>query len=285
MKLSMSDFLKNIVILSMIAISLFMVSKTCFAAQSEKQLDGIKTLEQDKVHKYDLNGDGKEEKIQYKTSVNDEKYTVSIQLYINDKLYMSRKDPGFHYTLQLCDLDNSDNYLDLYGYATTDNACISYSFFARYDENNQYNAIEFSLQNVAKHFETNRYSLETLDGDGTFYFMIDTPIYSKAIGCYYCYVPFQLKNNKISPVAVKTYAFNKSSKKYKFKAAKKFSVYNKVSSKKVVYVVKKGEILSFNKLYVTKSGKAYFRIVNSKGKTGWMKSNQENLFVEHPTWG
>ena len=89
----------------------------------------------------------------------------------------------------------------------------------------------------------------------------------------------------ISCVPAKTYAFRKSSKEYQYKAAKSFSVYTTVGSKKVTYTVKKGDMVTFNSLYVTNTRKAYFRIVNSKGKTGWIKSTQENLFVEYPAWG
>jgi len=285
MKLRVSNFLKSALLLSMLAISLLMVSQTCFAAQSAKELDGITTLEKDKVYEYDLNGDGKKEKLQYKIAVDDENFTVSFKLYINNRLCMSRKDHGFSYTLQLCDLDKNDNYLDLYGYGTMESDCISYSFFARYDKNNRYNEIKFSPNKLIKHFNTVRYSLAALHGDGKFDLIIDTPIFSKAIGCYYCYVPFQLKNNVISGTSAKTYAFNKFSRQYQFKAAKSFSVYDKVDSKKVVYTVKNGARVTFDSLCVTASGKAYFRIVNSKGNTGWIKSDQENLFVECPSWG
>ncbi|MBP1754303.1 MAG: hypothetical protein H6Q59_701 [Firmicutes bacterium] len=272
-------------LLCMFIVSLLAGSKTCFAAQSENELEGITTLEKDKVYEYDLNNDGKSEKIQYKIILNDEKFTVTLKLYINDKLCMSRKDHGFSYTLQLVDLDKNDNYLDLYGYGTMESDCISYSFFARYDENNQYHAIKFSPKELTNNFNTTRYSLGALDGDGKFDLIIDTPIFSEAIGCYICYVPFQLKDNVISCVPAKTYAFNKSSKEYQYKAAKSFSVYATVGSKKVVYTVKKGDMVTFNSLYVTKSGKAYFRIVNNKGKTGWIKAAQENIFVEYPAWG
>jgi|GEM_PF-1895978 len=272
-------------LLFMFIVSLLMGSKTFFAAQSEKELEEITTLEKDKVYDYDLNSDGKPEKIQYKLTLDDEKFTVTLKLYINDKLCMSRKDHGFSYTLQLVDLDKSDNYLDLYGYGTMESDCISYSFFARYDENNQYHATKFSPKELTNNFISTRYSLGALDGDGKFDLMIDTPIFSEAIGCYICYVPFQLKDNVISCVPAKTYAFNKFSKEYQYKAAKSFSVYATVGSKKVAYTVKKGEMVTFHSLYVTKSGKAYFRIVNTKGTTGWIKSTQENLFIEYPAWG
>jgi hypothetical protein len=49
--------------------------------------------------------------------------------------------------------------------------------------------------------------------------------------------------------------------------------------------VKKGATVTFDTLYVTGTGTAYFRIRNSKGKTGWIRPEQVNLFVEYPAWG
>lgn len=279
----MKNYLKSGLLVTVFAISLLASFNTSFSAQSVRGFDGIKTLEKDKVYEYDLNGDGEKEKLKYTVVEDEAAYTVYLKLYINNKLCMSRKDKGLAYTLQLCDLDKKDNYLDLYGYGTMDSGGISYSFFARYDKNNQYKYVNFKPNKIIKNYDA--YSLELLHGNGKFDMMVDTPVHSDAIGRYYCYVPFQLKNNVISAVSTQTYAFNKFSSQYKYKAAKVFSVYDKAGSNKVAYKVKTGEKVTINALCVTTSGKAYFRVVNSKGKTGWIKSDLKNIFVERPEWG
>lgn len=272
-------------IICMLSIVMLMGSKLCFAAQSGDISDKIITLKGDTIYYYDLNGDGNKEKIQYKYTTNDDEYTVRIKLYINDKLYMNRQDHGFAYTIRLCDLNKKDNYLDLYGYATMESDCIGYSFFAQYSKDNVYHYKTFTPNKLSGKFDTARYSLASIDGDGKFKLIIDTPIFSDAIGCYYCYVPYQLKNNKFSKISSKTYTLSQYSKKYKYKAKKVFSAYEKAGSNKVVYNVKKGNKVTFEKMYVSKSGKVYFRMINSQGKKGWIKSTQKDLFSVLPMWG
>lgn len=82
-----------------------------------------------------------------------------------------------------------------------------------------------------------------------------------------------------------TFTLSKYSKTFKYKAAKEFSVYKKAGSKTVAYKVKKGDTVTFDKMYLSKSGKAYFRMINSKGKKGWIQADQKNLFTELPAWG
>jgi hypothetical protein len=260
-------------------------AQTCLAAQTENETDKIITLEKDTAYEYDLNGDGTAEKILYKVTTNDDKYTVAIKLYINDKLCMSRQDHGFNYTIQLFDLNQKDNYLDLYGYATMESDCINYSFFAQYSKDNIYKYNTFKPKKLLGKLNSIRYSLSSIDGDGKFKLIIDTPIFSDAIGCYYCYVPFQLQNNKFSKVSTKTYTLTQYSQQYKYKAKKSFSVYDKAGSSKVVYNVKKGDKVTFDKFYISKSGKVYFRIINSQGKSGWIRSAQKDLFTVLPMWG
>lgn len=285
MKLRRSCIIKGTILVSILAISLLIKPDICFAAQTGNKPEGISELKKDTVYQYDLNGDGKAEKIQYKVIVDDENFTAALKLYINDKLYLSRKNNGFTYTIKLCDIDKNDNYMDLYCYATMESDCIDDAFFIQYDGEKLINMVKFPPKAEAKDFNTNRFSIEKIEDDGKLTICVDTPVFSDAIGCYYCYVPYQLKNNIITRLSAKAYSLNKYSKKYQYKVKKSFSVYDKVGSKTVVFKVNKGEIVTFDQLYLTKANKAYFRIVNHSGKTGWIKSDQEGLFSILPMWG
>jgi hypothetical protein len=245
----------------------------------------IEILNKDTVYEYDLNGDGVTEKLQYELSGNEDDYKTIIKLYINDKLCLTKEDSGFSFGVRLLDLDQSDHTLDLFIFTSIESDCVKNAFFARYDGEKLYHYKDFEIDKLAKGFNTYRYSIARLDGDGKFTIIIDTPIYSPAIGCYYCYMPLQLKDNAISVLPVKSYTLTEGSSTYQYKAAKNFSVYESVGSKKAVFKVKKGAIVTFHKMYVSKSGKVYFKLRNSKGKTGWIKSDQENLFVMFPAWG
>lgn len=283
MKQRSSWLMKEMLILGVFFIFILIRPDTCFADQAGSKPEGIMELKKDTVYEYDLNGDGKAEKLQYKVTVDDVNYTAALELYINDKLYLSRKDYVLNYTIDICDINKSDNYLDLYCYSTVDDGCIYDGFFARYDGEKLIDKVKFPLKTETK--DISRFSLDKTDGNGKFTVCMDTPVFSYTIGCYYCYVPYQLKNNKITRVPVNTYSFNKYSKNYKYKVKKSFSVYDKAGSKTVAFKVNKGEKVTFDQLYLTKYKKAYFRIRNHNGKTGWIKSEKKNLFSILPMWG
>lgn len=285
MKLRWSWFIKGTMLLSFLTIIVLTKPDLCLASQSGNELVGITNLKKDTAYKYDLNGDGKTEKIKYKVNINEEKFSASIKLYVNDKLIMSRKTQGFYYSLNLCDIDKRDGYIDIYCFATMESGCINDAFFVRYDGEKLINMVKFPPKSESKDFNTIRFSIEKTAGDCTFIACVDTPVFSNTIGCYYCYVPYQLKNNKIARLSEKTYLLTDDSKKYQYKVKKGFSVYDKAGSKTIAFKVKKGEKVTFDQIYLTKSNKAYFRIVNHKGKKGWIKSDQEGLFYNLPMWG
>ncbi|BCN30771.1 hypothetical protein [Anaeromicropila herbilytica] len=285
MKLKLNNWVRVTVLLSFLALLLIIKPNTIKAAQSESKPNGITELKANTKYEYDLNGDGKTEEVLYKLTTNDDKYTVTLKLYINDKLCLTRTSHGFDYTINICDLNKDDNYLDLYGSARMESDCISDSFFTQYNGEKLINLIKFQPEKIYKKFNAARYSLGKIDGNGKFTLVTDTPIYSNAIGCYYCNVPYQIKDNKISKISANTYTLAKFSKDYTYKAKKSFSVYSTVGGKKVVYTVKKNDKVTFDQIYVTKAGKVYCRIINNKGIKGWIKSDQEGLFMNTPAWG
>lgn len=285
MKLKGSNYVKGILFLSILAMGLFLAAGKSFAAQKTSELDGVKILDKDTVYEYDLNGDGRADTIQYKITENEEKHTATIKLYINKKLCLTKTDDGLFFRVFILDLYKNDKHLDLFIHTGMESDGVKNAFFLQYDGTKVVNKIKFDIDKLTKNFATYRYSLEKTDGKGGFTAAIDTPVYSKAIGCYYCYVSFTLKDNKISLVPANTYTLIKFSREYTYKAVKSFSAYEKAGSGKAVYRVKKGDKVTFDKLYISKAGKAYFRMINSKGSKGWINSDQENLFAELPLWG
>jgi hypothetical protein len=251
---------------------------------TDNQLNGITNLEKEKAYYYDLDGDGKADKIMYQYTGNDNDYNVSWKLYINDKLCISKKTNGFCCNVQICDLDTSDSYLDLFITTRGDSDGILYSSFARYKDE-AVSEITGLKQLAPKGFDFYRYGLYKVNGDGTFVISADTPVYSDAIGCYICDITFQLKDNTLSLVPDKAYALNQVSKNYKYKVKKSFSVYKDAGSKQVLFQVKKGEKVTFDQFTVGKSGKVYFNLKNSKGKTGWIPSKSKDLFSNCQYWG
>jgi hypothetical protein len=184
-----SDFMKfkRIITIMICMVLLFSTLPTAPKIHAESitdnRLSAVTTLEKDKTYYYDLNGDGTPDKIMYQFTENDDEYSVSFDLYINDKLCISKKTDGFSCIIQICDLDTSDTYLDLYVTTRGDSDGIIYSSFARYDGETVREVPGFT-ENAPKGFIFYRYGLNKINGDGTFTLSVDTPISSNAIGCY-----------------------------------------------------------------------------------------------------
>lgn len=249
-----------------------------------KSTTSIRTLEKDKKYKFDLNCDGKVEEIYFQVTANDEDWEATFKLFINGKLHLTKKERGFGYYVQLCDIDTKDNYLDLFVINQMESDCSDYAAFMRYD-GNKINEITGLKENIAnKNLSLFRYSLGTVKGDGTFTLLVDSPIFSETIGCYNCFLPYQIKNNKITSVKQKTFALHKYSREYKYKAKKSFQAYKSAGSKSVAFTVKKGTQVTFDRIYVTPAGKLYVRAVSS-GKSGWISGDIKDLFIERPLWG
>lgn len=263
-----------------------------------------KTLEQGKEYYFDLNGDGKNEKIKYVTKVkdSDSDFFDSVSLFINDKNVYTKKltDTWAKYTV--LDIDSSDKALDLNLQIGGYSDCMDYSSFQRW---NGTTITEYDTnKNKALNY-TREYSFSNVKGNGRFNIVVDTP-YSLPIGCFYANIPLKLQNNKIT-TTTGTYNLVGISKKYKYKARNSIKVYKKASKKsKVKFKIKKGEKIKIIKIKPTKNvakrpqGKygeekpinAYAYVKTKSGKKGWiyLSKNKSSwgknmMFKQVPGWG
>lgn len=275
MKRKISHLFGSTLLCSILAINTLATPKISFAAQ-ESVPEGIVTLKNNTLYKYDLNGDDKVDDVKCKFTYDEGNGNTTLKLYINNKLSLTRKTSCDGFDVKVCDLDKNDKYLDLFICEDAANDCVMNSFFTRYNGKALNPKVAFTPKEILKkNMDANHYELVKLAGNGKFYIRNYTDC--DAIGSFNCYRAFQLKDNAITAVPVNTYKLLTIADKYK--AAKSFQAYEKAGSKKVVYTVKKGNEVTFDELYISKSGKAYLRMKNANGKTGWIKSDQKNLFV------
>ena len=274
MKRKISQLIGSTLLCSILAINMLATPNISFAAQ-ESNPEGIEYLKNDTLYQYDLNGDDKVDEIKVKELTSDEGITT-LKLYINSKLCLTRKSDAGGFGVQVCDLDKNDNYLDLFIAVYPGNDYVMNAFFTRYNGKTLDTKVTFAFKDIInKDRNGGSYKIVKLAGNGKFY--INDYTDCDTIGSFHCYMPFQLKDSAITFVPEKTYKLLTITDKYK--AAKSFQAYEKAGSKKVVYTVKKGNEVTFDKLYISKSGKAYLRMTNSKGKTGWIRCDQKGLFT------
>lgn len=285
MKSKKNYYAKVMLYLSILVAAIFLKPGNCSAADKDSKLEGIKLLKGNTAYEYDLNGDGKTDTIKFKVTENELEHTATLKLYINNKLCLTKKDDGLSFGIYILDLNKKDNHLDLFIHTTMESDCSKNVFFAQYDGKNIVNKIPLNFDKLAKDISIYRFSLEKTDGAGKITLLVDTPVYSKATGCYLCYISYNVKDNKISMVPADTYTLSKYSREYQYKAVKAFTAFSETDLKKLAFKVKKGDKVTADKIYISKTGNLYFRITDNKGNKGWIDSNQENLFAEFPSWG
>lgn len=274
MKRKINHLVRSTLLCSILAINMLATPNISLAAQKSDP-EGIEYLQNDTIYKYDLNGDDKVDEIKVKELTLDGGKTT-LKLYINNKLCLTSKSDVEGFGVQVCDLDLNDNYLDFFIAVYPGNDYIMNAFFVRYNGKGLDPKVAFTPKDIInKNRNASSYKIVKLDGDGKFYIRNYTDC--DAIGSFYYDMPFQLKDNTITAASEKTYKLLTITDKYK--ADRSFQAYEKAGSEKVIYTVKKGNEVSFDKLYISKSGKAYLRMINSKGKAGWIRCDQKKLFT------
>lgn len=279
------------------------LSEQLFGKNPDSQVQAkstIKTklLSEDEIYFYDLDNDGKEEKIKYSVII-DNNNRMEILLYINDKeIYKKKMDYALHAQYTIADIDKTDGYLDLFLMVTSDSYSLEYSAFQQY-QSNQIKTLTSSLSNKSLQF-IRGYEIEKVDGKGSFKGVIDTPFYLQVIGNYNCYVPFVMEDGKIKQKQVNTYSFVSSSKDFKYVLEQEIKVYKKANiSSKLLRTIKKGEYITISKIKLSTNNDAlkenvsistYAYIQDKNGKKGWIyldkDYNEDNpLFKEIPVWG
>jgi len=272
---------------------LSLISITEIKAKSQFK---AKVLKPNKIYKYDLDGDGKKEKIEVKKKFNKtDPSTGQIRLLINGKLaHKQSLNPDVDGQYTILDLKSSDKFLDLFLITTGSSYTLDFAGFQRY-VNKKIKTISSSKKNNDLKFSRS-FTLGKIDGKGNFSALdVDTPFYIPAIGNYYTDISFIITGEKVMQKQVSTYSVKKSD--FKFKLEKNIKVYEKANKKSTkVKTLKKGDTLTILKIKPMdcvsdndfKQYSAYVYIKDSKGKKGWIyigKDFDYKIFNEVPAWG
>lgn len=271
-----------------------------------------KVLKVNKVYYYDLDMDGKKEKIKYtaKPGAND---NVTVALYINgSKKYTKKfKEEGYLASYTIADLNTKDKYLDLFLQVTGSSDYLTYAAFQRYEKKK----IITTNTNKNNDFldQKTEYSIKNVDGKGNFTITLDTPFSLPALGSYYTKISLKMKGKKVVKNKTDEYSYSDGGYKYP-NNRKKFPLIlrsntplYKVASRssKVIKTMKKGVGVRVLKIKISNS-KNYFKkaawkrkeisgyayVIDKSGKKGWIYLDKERgpwndnpLFVEVLGWG
>lgn len=233
-----------------------------------------KELKSNKTYYYDLDGNGKKEKIKQVT-YRDEELICVTKLYINNKLkkkYENIRDINVY----LCDFNKKDGKKEIY---IVQASCMSnyypISNIFRYNKNGTFK--NYKLSGYMDSYNNNtgiiKFRYAQSDENSNF------KSFTKALGGTQIinYTYKKVSKSSFSNVSQKSATIMGDSAFGENKALKTLTAYTSTSGKKVAYKINKNDYVYFVSLY--KSGsKKYVKVKSYKGKYGWIKVSSTRIF-------
>lgn len=241
-------------------------------------------LEADKNYRADLDGDGVEETIKFKSKMTDTKNTLTI--YVNGKKKYTHSDP-YAWVGQVCitDLEKEDQTQEIYFEFVSDSGCFERCKFLRYEKGKL--KVIASQSYDEDYFSGRVYLSVNQRGDGSVIMNADTPFYGEGgLGCYYVDFDCEIEDKKIvkSEQSIFEVSSNWASQPYTLK--KKTSFMKECGGKAKAFTLKKGEQVYLTRVSGEKSNNTmYAEFKTSSGKKGWIKITDTMFYKEAYLWG
>ena len=161
----------------------------------------------------DLNGDGAADFFKYRTEVAEDGITTSLIVNMNGTDYTVGTGSSAAYKVEVCDLNTSDNQLNLVVVGTgADNSVTSFRVFNGTDlstplmQDGTFNVLN-GYGNAARLYNTSHVLTPssangTFDENGGFTLAVTSPISIDSLGRYVCKIPYELKDGVIAEDAL-----------------------------------------------------------------------------------
>ncbi|MCM1159408.1 MAG: hypothetical protein NC300_11915 [Bacteroidales bacterium] len=215
--------------------------------------------------KYDVTGDGKVDKVKITMKrVGENGYNGRLRIYVNNKLtYDCIAVDCIYWSVGLVCLKNGNVYFDIWNLVSSEDVDI-HGLYA-YNNGKLETAYDF-----LKYYEGYAHNVSTgvekVKGN-VIYVGIGAQFWKT--GGISHNIKIQYKNGKLKRVSNYCPIIYGSKAENRWTAIRRIKIYEKPSSKKVIYTVKKGDVIKINKV-VYKNKKIYFQVKNKKGKKGYM---------------
>lgn len=215
--------------------------------------------------KYDVTGDGKADKIKI-TMKKVEKYNGRLRIYVNNRLvYDNVAIDCIYWNVGLVSLKNGMTFFDIQNLVSSEDVDLHKLY--QYDDGKFKVAYDF-----LKYYRDYAHNVAT-----AVYKVEGNTIYASIYGQFWKTggidhdIKIQYKNGKLKRVSTYCPILYSAEKENRWTAKRKINVYEKPESKKIIYTVKKGDVIKINKV-VYKNKKIYFQVKNEneKVKTGYI---------------
>lgn len=234
---------------------------------------GIATLQTNRTYNYyDVTGDGKTDMLTLESASYDSFSTGKqgyLKIYINGENAFTLDDPYYQgdatwkYDVKLCTLNNNEVFFFIRTCSETE----YYNFCRLYHCENGTLKSVLNLKNTYKNIFHHRERMDVVNVTGN---RIQVQWYGQlgAVGALNWMVNYRWDNGKFYRTS-RTCPVLVNDKERDFTASKNFRTYTTAGLKQKAFDVKKGDALKVTQVY-NNSKYAFVRVVNEKGKAGWL---------------
>lgn len=266
--------MKKIIVLTILALVIFCnyekLSETFFQINLSQN-----KLNYNETYLFDLNGDGDDEEIKLK-SYKDKKDNFVVDLYINNKLKERYKDKNY-ISVHLYDFNKIDEHKEIYVVLGNKIENIESNIFIYCDDNESNNFtingsiinnddkngnIKISYASTDSSSNFRNYS-RVVDGEP----MVIDYLYKRVFNCDFV----DVEHKEVQVVG--------SSKEKEYIAKDEIIVYETNVGDVKAYTISKGDKIKLVSLY-NYNDNQYIKVVNEKGRYGWIKIDNKQLFEE-----
>lgn len=234
--------------------------------QVEAKSTKVISLEEGKEYNYDLNGDGKKEKIECSTISNSEEESI-IRLTINKKVkYSVTKGYGQGMSFYITDINSKDKYREIYVNEEEGNFQFCGADFYRYNGKELEQYCSTDAVGISRFVQLSNEQ----PSNGTIVYTMSSPYEECFLGSYDIELPYKVKSGKLELVKKASYSLSKKQVS-QFQALKKVVAYSTKGGKDKVFTLQKEEDFYLYKISVKNNDIDYAYIKNSSGKQGWIK--------------
>lgn len=266
------NFISSLIVLCLI------MTTMCTFYTSNSYASSIKYLDKAKngvTYKYDLDGDGKKEKIKCKVYIKSEYYCYVLDLYVNGKKVKKYESLGTP-VLSIYDFNRKDKSLDILVKSEEEDGYVLTNI-SKYNKgkikNYEYWGFLDSFNSNTGIIKMVNYGYPSNDYNSGFY---------NCIGDFDVKVPYKVNKTSIKMISSNSYDVANYVKKHKYKMEEQVVTYKSPNSKKKSFTLKKGEKMNIISLY-KKEKNEYIKVKNGKNKYGYIKV-QSKLIVSNPLY-
>lgn len=254
---------------------------------------------------YDLDGDGRLEKLRYqeKESAESEDFVNGLTVFVNgEAVWEDTEDWAEWCRLYLTDMDSSDQRLELIAeYCSANDVVVSVKFL-QFENGKMTEAADLCKaegigENSVIRYQSGRVPEcfgPVIPGDKTVTAWMDTPFWRDGFGSYYVKMEWQYENGALTEVKAAEYELHSLSdgRQWPYKLTVPVTLYSDAACTTPVYEAGPGESLYANALRPADGADAplFIRVEvadenGAAGVTGWIEVGNVRIFEEIPAWG